>query len=253
MKRMLDLFSGIGGFSLAGKWTGGIKTIAFCEIDKFCQKVLNKNFPGIPIFDDIKNLKGDEFGAVDIITGGFPCQDISSAGKRKGLRGEKTGLFFEMLRIIEETKPKWIIYENSPLIVNNGLNEIHKNLKRIGYVNIGFKISAREFGFPHKRIRYYGVSVADSNGLGWNALEIFIREFYKIKQSEIQLQTRKNKTKFSGTFSDSLCTPTNSDILRGFNGVPSELYRNRIKALGNAIVPQIAYIILKSILEIKEM
>lgn len=84
MLTMLDLFSGIGGFSLAAEWTGRIRTVAFCEIEPFCQKVLKKHWPDVPIFSDIKELRGEDIGTVDILTGGFPCQPFSCAGKQRG-------------------------------------------------------------------------------------------------------------------------------------------------------------------------
>ena len=93
---MLDLFSGIGGFSLAASWVWGndLEIAGFCEIDKYCEKVLNKNFPGVPVYKDITQLDGTQFKNIDLITGGFPCQDISVAGKGKGLFNEETGTYF---------------------------------------------------------------------------------------------------------------------------------------------------------------
>lgn len=111
MLKMLDLFSGIGGFSLAASWTNQIKTVAFCEIDPFCQKVLKKHWPDVPIFDDITRLRGDDIGTADIITGGFPCQPFSCAGQRKG-KADDRYLWPEMLRVITELRPTWIIGEN---------------------------------------------------------------------------------------------------------------------------------------------
>ena len=103
--RMLDLFSGIGGFALAAEWVWGdeLDITGFCEIEKYAQKVLQKNFPGVPIYDDITKLNGKDFKNIDLITGGFPCQDISSAGKGAGIKeGTRSGLWFEMWRIISE-------------------------------------------------------------------------------------------------------------------------------------------------------
>ena len=109
---VLDLFSGIGGFSL-GLERAGMKTVAFCEVDKKCQAVLKKHWPGVPIFDDVSNLKGEDIeGTVDVICGGFPCQDISLAGKGAGLEGSRSGLWSEFKRLIEEIKPKYAIIEN---------------------------------------------------------------------------------------------------------------------------------------------
>ena len=95
----LDLFSGIGGFALAARWAG-FETIGFCEIDKYAQKVLKKNFPGIPIYEDVTKLNGSQFKDIYLLTGGFPCQDISIAGKGAGIEGERSGLWSELHRII---------------------------------------------------------------------------------------------------------------------------------------------------------
>lgn len=109
--KLLDLFAGIGGFSLAAHWMGW-ETAAFVEWDAFCQKVLKKNFPNVPIFGDIKEFDGTQFtGTVDLICGGFPCQPFSHAGKRKGKDDERY-LWKEMLRIIRQIKPAWIVGEN---------------------------------------------------------------------------------------------------------------------------------------------
>ncbi|MAU41000.1 MAG: hypothetical protein CMF31_05190 [Kordiimonas sp.] len=109
----LDLFSGIGGFALGLQWAGGFETVGFCEIDPFCQKVLAKHWPHVPIYDDIKELDGDQFaGAVDIITGGFPCQDLSIAGRKAGIDGDRSGLWSEMVRLARQIRPRYIIVEN---------------------------------------------------------------------------------------------------------------------------------------------
>ena len=110
--KVLDLFSGIGGFSLGLERTGGFETVAFCEINKFCQKVLKKHWPEVPIFEDVTKLKGEQVGQVDIICGGFPCQDLSTSGQGAGVGGERSGLWREMARLASELRPKYIIMEN---------------------------------------------------------------------------------------------------------------------------------------------
>lgn len=114
--KVLDLFSGIGGFSLGLERTGGFETVAFCEIDPYCQKVLKKHWPEVPIYDDVRKVTAarlvrDGIG-VDVITGGFPCQDISVAGKQAGITGERSGLWSEFARIISEVRPRYAILEN---------------------------------------------------------------------------------------------------------------------------------------------
>lgn len=254
--KLLDLFSGIGGFSLAASWCE-IETVAFCEIDKFCQKVLNKNFPGIEIYEDITKLNGkditEKYGAIDIITGGFPCQDISIAKvkDRNFLDGERSSLFYEMLRVIKEVNPKWIVYENSPQIIKNGLKIIHKELRSLNYVSIGERFTAREFGFPHKRERYYGISVADSGGFGLQKALHVIEYTRKNTKQEISRSFQTNKAKLNRTFSLALRAPSDSGILRNFDELPPPMDRDRIKALGNSVLPVIPKIILKSIKEIQ--
>lgn len=117
---MLDLFSGIGGFSLAARWTGGIETIGFCETDPYCCRVLEKNFPGVPIHGDIRQLKGADVGPADIISGGFPCQPFSVAGKRCGTEDDRY-LWPEMLRIVSDVRPAWVVGENVDGLVRMGV------------------------------------------------------------------------------------------------------------------------------------
>ncbi len=121
--RVLDLFSGIGGFTL-GLERAGMETIAFCEIDIFCRQVLKKNWPDVPVYNDIRELTKDDIpGPVDIICGGFPCQDVSVSGKRQGLSsGTRSGLWSEQIRLIREVKPAAAIIENVPglLTCNKG-------------------------------------------------------------------------------------------------------------------------------------
>ena len=131
----LDLFSGIGGFALAAKRTWGdhLNIKGFCEIEPYAQKVLNKNFPGVPIYKDIKELDGNKFKNIDLLTGGFPCQDISIAGYGAGIEGERSGLWSEMLRIISEVRPRFAIIENGSAISSRGLNIVLRDLAEAGY------------------------------------------------------------------------------------------------------------------------
>ena len=165
--RLLDLFSGIGGFSLAAKWTWGdeLDIVGFCEIDKFCQKVLTKNFLGVPIYDDIKKLKGSQFRSVDIITGGFPCQGFSVAGKRKGKEDDRY-LWPEMFRVIQEAKPRWVIGENVTGIIDMALDTVLFDLENERYETQTFIIPACSQNAPHKRERVWIVANSVRTGAG---------------------------------------------------------------------------------------
>jgi DNA (cytosine-5)-methyltransferase 1 len=156
--RHLDLFSGIGGFSLGLERTGGFKTVAFCDNEPKTHLVLKKHWPNVPIFDDVKTLTGDKLGTIDIITGGFPCQDISLAGKGAGLEGERSGLWFEFHRLIKETKPKWVIAENVAALRSRGLDQVLRSLAEIGYDAEWHCIPASAVGAPHRRDRIWIVA-----------------------------------------------------------------------------------------------
>jgi DNA (cytosine-5)-methyltransferase 1 len=168
--KLLDLFSGIGGFSLGLESTGGFETIGFVEKDKFCQKVLKKHWSNINIEEDIRNVKGERYAA-DVITGGFPCQPFSVAGKRKG-KDDDRYLWDETIRVIRECKPKWFVGENVEGIVNiaNGtvLQQIQQDLEKEGFeVQCGI-IPASGIGAWHQRKRVWiiGCNVSNSNYSG---------------------------------------------------------------------------------------
>lgn len=159
MKRHLDLFSGIGGFSLGLERTGGFETVAFCEIDGWCRQQLARNWPGVPIHADIKEFDGETIGDVDIITGGFPCQDISHANtSAKGIDGARSGLVFEMLRVIREVRPNWVIFENSPALRVRGADRVLDELEGQGYVCWPLVVGARHVLAPHRRDRVWIVA-----------------------------------------------------------------------------------------------
>jgi DNA (cytosine-5)-methyltransferase 1 len=158
MLRHLDLFSGIGGFSLGLERTGGFKTVAFCDNEPKTHLVLKKHWPDVPIFDDVKTLTGEKLGTIDIITGGFPCQDISLAGKGAGLEGERSGLWFEFHRFIKETRPKWVIAENVAALRSRGLDQVLRSLFEIGYDAEWHCIPASAVGAPHRRDRIWIVA-----------------------------------------------------------------------------------------------
>lgn len=159
--RVLDLFSGIGGFSL-GLERAGMTTVAFCEIDKKAQKVLRKHWPDVPIFEDVSTLTKemlDERGiTADVICGGFPCQDISYAGAGAGIEGERSGLWSEYARLIGELRPRYAIVENVSALLSRGLDRVLGDLASLGYDAEWNCIPAAAVGAPHRRDRIWIVA-----------------------------------------------------------------------------------------------
>tara|TARA_R100001082_G_C4355048_1_gene156431 strand:- start:327 stop:1550 length:1224 start_codon:yes stop_codon:yes gene_type:complete len=165
--KVLDLFSGIGGFSLGLQNTGGFETVAFCEIEPYCHRVLNKHWKDVPIYNDIKELTYDTLQAdgiePDVITGGFPCQDISVAGKQKGIIGERSSLWSEYARLIEDVRPKWAIIENVPTLRSKGLTLVLQNLSEIGYHAEWHCIPCSAIGGLHRRDRIWIIAYPLAN------------------------------------------------------------------------------------------
>jgi len=170
----VSLFAGVGGFDLAME-RNGVEVVANVEIDKQCQKVLAKHFPKAKQFSDITDVKGsDLIGAGfepsrGIITGGFPCQDLSVAGKRAGLVGERSGLFWEIARLIEETKTEWFILENVPGLLTSNKGQdfgvVIGTMADIGYSLAWRVLDAQHFGVPQRRRRVFIVGRRTGDGL----------------------------------------------------------------------------------------
>ena len=292
--KLLDLFSGIGGFSLGLESTGFFETIGFVEKDKFCQKVLKKHWSNINIEEDIRNVKGEKYQA-DVVTGGFPCQPFSVAGKRKSTADDRY-LWDEMLRVIRETKPRWVIGENVEGIVNINegmvLRQVLNDLENEGFKSQCIIIPASGIGAWHQRKRIWIVAYSNNNGSyrsQRNATKqssneqkdrLSFGDDKDVSNSECILPhgcsstTRNSNTKQSGlecnesgnrnkvwcetkrcseqTGSRKTWWQTQSELCGVPNGVSYELDKdrsNRIKALGNSIVPQIARQIGLSIME----
>lgn len=165
--RVLDLFSGIGGFSL-GLERAGMRTVAFCEVDPFCRAVLAQHWPGVPIYDDVRTLTADALRrdgvAVDVICGGFPCQDVSFAGRRAGLEGARSGLWGEYRRLIGELRPRFVVVENVPGLLSLGMGTVLGDLAALGYDAIWDCIPASAVGAPHRRDRVWIVAHANRKG-----------------------------------------------------------------------------------------
>jgi len=279
MLSLLDLFSGIGGFSLGMEATKRINTVAFCEKDEYCRKVLKKHWSNTQQYIDIRDIDGTKISA-DIISGGFPCQPFSVAGKRKGTTDDRY-LWDEMLRVITEVKPKWVVGENVQGIINidNGLvlRQVQTDLEAQGFQVQCFLIPASGIGAWHKRNRVW--IIANSNprlSIGENK-EIQARgntidssskdvsnskssirnvihsdkEFGKAQTQEIS----GNGNSLSEQKQSETWWQTESKLRRVPDGICTGLDKdraNRIKSLGNSIVPQIAHEIGKAIAAAEE-
>lgn len=158
---VLDLFSGIGGFSLGLERTGGFRTIAFCEIDPFCRRVLAKHWPDVPVLDDVTTA---EFPDSDVIVGGFPCQDVSRAGKRAGVSGARSGLYRELVRAIRVVRPGHAILENVAALLGDGMGTVLGDLAESGCDAEWDCVPACAVGAPHERDRVWIVAHSDREG-----------------------------------------------------------------------------------------
>jgi DNA (cytosine-5)-methyltransferase 1 len=254
-----SLFDGISGFPLAASWCG-IETKWISEIDEFCLKVSKKNFPNAIQYGDIKEIgKGRKWepGYVDIISGGFPCQPFSVAGNQQG-KEDNRYLWPEMLRVIGEVKPRWVIGENVPGIINMALDEVLASLENEGYKTETFIIPACGVGAPHKRDRVW--IIANSN-IAQREREVGGVESFAINGSSKTstnskgicsqgFNTRQREIEPGGSDWGKNWTEIASEFSRVDDGIPDRV--DRIKSLGNAIVPQIAYEIFKAINEVEQ-
>jgi DNA (cytosine-5)-methyltransferase 1 len=223
----VSLFAGVGGFDLAME-RNGVDVVASVEIDKQCQKVLAKHFPKAKQFSDITDVKGSDLIAAGfkpsrgIITGGFPCQDLSVAGKRAGLAGERSGLFWEIARLIEETKTEWFILENVPglLTSNKGrdFGVVVGTMADLGYSLAWRVLDAQHFGVPQRRRRVFILGRRTGDGL--SPAEVLFK-------SE---GLRRNTTQSKQTGQDTTASITRSVNLASgktiANTIPAELYHH---------------------------
>ena len=247
--RVLDLFSGVGGFSL-GLERVGMETVAFCEFDKKAQLVLKKHWPDVPIYDDVRELTYDKLkqeGIIEepartiaLICGGFPCQPFSVAGERKGDQDDRH-LWPEYFRLIQEIRPRWVIGENVAGLINLGLDQVLSDLEGADYSCQTLIIPACALGAFHRRDRLW--VVAHSKGLGWptNTRQ------YENGDTPKTIIHRRHKLEplCGGEFPNT----TNARTLRVAHGIPNRV--DRLKQLGNAVVPQIVEQIGRAIMEIE--
>jgi DNA (cytosine-5)-methyltransferase 1 len=243
----LDLFSGIGGFALACRMVGGIETVGFCERDKYCQRVLAKHWPGVPICNDIHEMKGNDYGPIDLITGGFPCQPFSCAGKRKG-EDDDRHLWPAMVEVIAKARPRWVLAENVAGHVTMGLDEVLSDLDSIGYAAEATVVPACAVDARHRRDRVW--IMAYRTKLRGDGGE---RGQHQAAR-EIQRETGGSGCSLADSASEQTPWQGSSGLLtepsqccrwepepavgRVVDGLPGRL--DRLRGLGNAIVPQVA-------------
>ena len=258
---VIDTFSGIGGFTIASeKFLKGFKTIQFIENNPFCQKVLTKNFPDIPIHDDIRTYKPKRNSAA-VIFSGFPCQDLSIAGKKAGIKKDtRSGLFYELMRIVRVVRPRYVVLENVAAILNGELGTVLGELSQAGYAMEWASISASSLGGCHVRLRWFGICIRQDIFTDPDSLQrLFLlrqqpeqgkKTFKGIGNRDNRWRETQFRLKADWKKYISKCT------IRGRNdGIPSGLDKNRIKrfqALGNAVTPQQAAIPLQRILDIEK-
>ena len=283
--RMLDTFAGIGGFSYAAtKLVGGYRTTQFIEIDPFCQKILKKHFPFTPIHDDIRTFTAIP-GQYDVICGGFPCQSISVAGNRAGITEEsRSGIFYELMRVIRMVRPRFVVLENVAAILNNGLDIVLGELSQAGYDAEWSVISASSLGACHRRSRWWCVAYTNDYGSPTSSISGFddqtdndtsqrtnqvsqstrgvessnsrvVQSFTKPSDSNSKGLQRENFSEMEREiWSEGATRRLNPDwrsyaskpiLRRGDDGLSYRVDRTR--ALGNSIVPAVAAIPLKRV------
>jgi DNA (cytosine-5)-methyltransferase 1 len=236
--KLLDLFSGIGGFSL-GLERAGFETVAFCEIDPAARVVLAKHWPGVPIYDDVRSLTAAGLRSAgiepDCIVGGFPCQDISLAGSGSGLAGERSGLWREYRRLIGELRPRYVVVENVAALLGRGLGTVLGDLAALGYDAEWHCIPASYVGARQLRDRVWVVAYPKRYGVqGWKT----VTQAWCEQSREEQL---------AGLVQPCAWPTVSGARDRGTgHGVPRGVHRNR--QLGNAVVPQIPELIGRAIL-----
>ena len=252
---VLDLFSGIGGLSLGLHWAG-MRTVAFCEADPFARGVLARHWPGVPCYPDVRRLtaarlRADGVPRPSLVCGGFPCQDVSAAGGGAGLDGARSGLWAEMARLVAETRPDWVVVENVPALRVRGADRVCADLEALGYAVWPLVVGAAHAGAPHRRgrvwiIAHAGAAHADTAHAGAD------RAGALAHAGGAGLEARLGgaagpapglPVERRGGW------PVESGLRRVADGLPAGLDRAaRVKALGNAVVPQVAAMVGRAVM-----
>lgn len=239
----LDLFSGIGGFSLASE-SVGFKTIGFSEIDPYASSILKKHWPNVPNFGDIRNVALEKVGSIDLITAGFPCQPFSVSGERRGDSDERF-LWPELVRVLSEIRPSFALFENVPglLSIDGGrtFNRIMSDVVSVGYDCIWNLVPACAVGANHRRDRLW--IVANTIGERWDLLDES-GEKCKEVDNESTFETKDDQS-FLSVAVEGFFPGEVGDFKRNDDGLSEGV--DRMRCLGNSIVPQVAQIFLKEI------
>tara|TARA_Y100000034_G_C6910517_1_gene424682 strand:+ start:35375 stop:36178 length:804 start_codon:yes stop_codon:yes gene_type:complete len=263
----LDLFTGIGGITIALE--GYVEPIAYCERDLYCiglllERMRDERIPQAPICTDVRSLRGSDFRDVDIIYGGFPCQDISSAGNGIGLGGKRSGLYWEIHRLAKETKAPFIFLENVPAIRTRGLIEVVRSLTDLGYDCRWTSNTAASVGAPHKRERWFLLAHANSDGpqAGLPTPAPYEnKSLQPIRPIRTSTFTNADGERLAGFNREkpAYTEPSKSiskkwettkpSLCRGHHGLRHRV--DRLKGLGNAVVPQQARAAFEQLMGIK--
>ena len=279
MLRLLDTFSGIGGFSYAAeRIVGGFETVAFVEREPYCQQILSKHWPSVPIYDDITTFNPQPYSA-DVVCGGFPCQDISTAGKQAGIKeGTRSGLFYELMRVIRLVRPQYVILENVSAILANGLDAVLGELAQAGFDAEWACIPASAVGACHQRDRWWLVAYPKGTRAGQHeshtrrqrdgeSLPTDRCADQEISQHFANADNQRQQEQHSPSIADEQGRPRWGDaprrlnpdwrshlsepvLCRGDDGLSGRV--DRLKALGNAVVPHVAAIPLARVKELSD-
>ena len=237
--RVLDLFSGIGGFSLGLERAGGFETVAFCEIEPYCRKVLAKHWPGVKQYDDVTKARFAR-GMADVVTAGFPCQDLSLAGDGAGLSGVRSGLWWQVRRTIRVVRPQYAILENVAALLSRGMGKVLGGLAAVGYDAEWHCIPAGHVGAPHERDRIW--IIANSDEAGFTHAQGGARQTEPARR---QISIADHVGRRTHRREDE------PQMVRVVHGLSANV--DAVAALGNSIVPKIPELIGKAIMQAEGM
>lgn len=235
--RVGSLFAGIGGLELGLESTGHFETVWQVEIDGYARKVLEKHWPDVRRHDDVCTFPTDDDWGCDVICGGFPCQDLSYAGKGAGLDGERSGLFYELARVVSEVGPRYVILENVAALLTRGMGDVLATLASLGYDCQWHCIPAAYVGAPHVRDRIFILAYRSSARTETGLAVETCKRFWK---SKISYYSAHGKGRQKGR-SRMDWWAIEPPVDRMVHGIPRRV--DRLRCLGNAVVPQVAQVV----------